>query len=127
MRLQGQTSEAPAPVATYSQAVRMGGDLVSVAGQAGIDPATGSPAGDTLDVQLEQTRRNIEASLRACGATLDDVIRTDVYLADLADFAELNRCYEQWFTAPYPTRTTVGVQLPPGLLVEVTVLAVLAD
>ncbi len=126
MRLQGQTSEAPAPVATYCQAVRIG-DLVSVAGQAGIDPATGSPAGDTLELQLEQTRRNIEASLRACGATLDDVIRTDVYLADLAHFTELNRCYEQWFTAPYPTRTTVGVQLPPGLLVEVTVLAVLAD
>jgi reactive intermediate/imine deaminase len=123
MRVQGQTSDAPAPVAAYSQAVRMG-DLVSVAGQAGIDPATGSLAGDTLDVQLEQTRKNIEASLRSCGATMDDVIRVDVYLASLADFAELNRCYAQWFTPPGPTRTTVGVQLAPGLLVEVTVLAV---
>lgn len=123
MRVQGQTSDAPAPVAAYSQAVRMG-DLVSVAGHAGIDPATGSLAGDTLDVQVEQTRTNIEASLRSCGATMDDVIRVDVYLASLADFAELNRCYAQWFAPPYPTRTTVGVQLAPGLLVEVTVLAV---
>jgi reactive intermediate/imine deaminase len=123
MRVQGQTSDAPAPVAAYSQAIRMG-DLVSVAGQAGIDPATGSLAGDTLDVQLEQTRKNIEASLRSCSATMNDVIRVDVYLANLADFAELNRCYAQWFTPPYPTRTTVGVQLASGLLAEVTVLAV---
>ena len=123
MRIQGQTSDAPAPAATYSQAVRMG-DLVSVAGQAGFDPATGSLAGDSIEAQLEQTRKNVEASLRSCRATMDDVIRADVYLADLADFAELNRCYAQWFNPPYPTRTTVGVQLAPGLLVEVTVLAV---
>jgi 2-iminobutanoate/2-iminopropanoate deaminase len=123
MRVQGQTSDAPAPAATYSQAIRMG-DLVSVAGQAGIDPATESLAGDTLDVQLEQARKNIEASLRSCGATMDDVIRVDMYLADLADFAELNRCYAQWFAPPYPTRTTVAVQLASGLLAEVTVLAV---
>lgn len=123
MRVQGQTSDAPAPAGAYSQAVRMG-DLVSVAGQVGIDPATGSVAGTSLDVQLERVRKNIEASLRSCGATMDDVIRADVYLADLGDFAELNRCYAQWFRAPYPTRTTVGVQLAPGLLVEVTVLAV---
>jgi 2-iminobutanoate/2-iminopropanoate deaminase len=126
MRVQGQTREAPAPVATYSQAVRIG-DLVSVAGQAGIDPATGSLAGDTLEAQLEQTRKNIEASLRSCGATMDDVIRADVYMADLADFAELNRCYAQWFTPPHPTRTTIGAQLAPGLLAEVTVLAVAPD
>lgn len=123
MRVQGQTSEAPAPVAAYSQAVRMG-DLVSVAGQAGIDPATGSVVGDTLEVQLEQTRKNIEAALRSCGATMDDVIRVDVYLSDLARFAELNAGYADWFTPPCPTRTTVGVQLAAGLLVEVTVLAV---
>jgi 2-iminobutanoate/2-iminopropanoate deaminase len=55
---------------------------------------------------------------------MDDVIRADVYLADLGDFAELNRGYARWFSAPFPTRTTMGVQLAPGLLVEVTVLAV---
>jgi 2-iminobutanoate/2-iminopropanoate deaminase len=123
MRVQGQTSGAPAPAAAYSQAVRIG-DLVSVAGQVGIDPVTGSVAGNSLDVQLERTRKNVEASLRSCGATMDDVIRVDVYLADQGDFAELNRCYARWFSPPYPTRTTLGVQLAPGLLVEVTVLAV---
>jgi 2-iminobutanoate/2-iminopropanoate deaminase len=123
MRIEGTTTEAPQPVATYSQAIRAG-DLVSVAGQAGIDPATAAIVDGGLPAQMERTRANIEAALASCGATMDDVVRVDVFLSDLADFAEMNSSYQHWFTAPYPTRTTVGTQLAPGLLVEVTALAV---
>jgi 2-iminobutanoate/2-iminopropanoate deaminase len=123
MRIEGRTDAAPKPAATYSQAVRIG-DLVSVAGQVGIDPATGSVAGNTLPEQMARTRSNIEAALQTLGAGMSDVIRVDIYLSDLGQFAEMNACYESWFEAPYPTRTTVGTVLGPGLLVEVTVLAV---
>jgi reactive intermediate/imine deaminase len=123
MRVEGTTDAAPKPVATYSQAVRMG-DLVSVAGQAGIDPATSALVEGGLTEQMERTRANIEAALASCGAGMSDVIRVDVFLADLAQFEEMNASYSGWFVAPYPTRTTVGTQLAKGLLVEVTVLAV---
>ena len=73
---------------------------------------------------MARTRANIEAALQTCGAGMSDVIRVDIYLSDLGQFAEMNACYESWFEAPYPTRTTVGTVLGPGLLVEVTVLAV---
>lgn len=123
MRVEGSTPDAPKPVATYSQAVRMG-DLVSVAGQAGIDPGTSTLVPGGLAEQMERTRANIEAALQSCGASMQDVIRVDVFLADLSQFEEMNESYQSWFTAPYPTRTTVGTQLAPGLLVEVTALAV---
>lgn len=122
-RIEGRTDKAPTPVASYSQAVRTG-STVSVAGQGGFDPATGKLAGEDVGTQTVQTFKNIEAALAACGATLDDVIRVDVYLASLADFAAMNERYAEVFTAPYPTRTTVGVELPLGMKVEITVLAV---
>jgi reactive intermediate/imine deaminase len=122
-RIEGRTDQAPAPVASYSQSVRVGA-IVSVAGQGGFDPATGQLAGPDVGAQTVQTFKNIEAALLACGATLDDVIRVDVFLAALSDFAAMNERYAKVFTAPYPTRTTVGVELPPGMKVEITALAV---
>jgi 2-iminobutanoate/2-iminopropanoate deaminase len=100
------------------------GDIVSVAGQAGIDPATSTLVDGGLAAQMDRTRANIEAALASCGATMNDVIRVDVFLAELDDFAEMNSSYQNWFEAPYPTRTTVGTELAKGLLVEVTALAV---
>lgn len=123
MRVEGKTNEAPRPVAAYSQAIRMGG-LIAVAGQAGIDPVTNAVVEGGLTREMEQTRKNIEAILRSCNASMDDVMRVDVYLADIKDFAEMSASYASWFKAPYPTRTTVGTVLAAGLLVEVTVLAV---
>jgi reactive intermediate/imine deaminase len=123
-RIEGRTEGAPKPVASYSQAVRIG-TTVSVAGMAGFDPATGQLAGPDVGEQTTQTFKNIEAALSACGATLDDVIRVDVYLSTLSDFAAMNERYAQVFAAPYPTRTTVGVELPPAMKVEITTLAVL--
>src|ERR1017187_100455 len=122
-RIEGRTDQAPAPVASYSQSVRVG-TIVSVAGQGGFDPATGQLAGPDVGTQTIQTFKNIEAALSACGATLDDVIRVDVYLATLSDFAAMNERYAEVFAAPYPTRTTVGVELPSGMKVEITALAV---
>jgi reactive intermediate/imine deaminase len=116
------TAAAPAPVGPYSQSVAIG-DLIAVAGQVGVDPATGTTASDVAS-QVEQTLRNVAACLAANGAGMDDVIRVDVYLTDPQDFAAMNEVYARHFTEPYPTRTTVYVGLPLGFKVEITVLAV---
>lgn len=123
-RIETRTESAPAPIAPYSQAVRIE-NTIAVAGQAGVDPATAKVVEPDVAAQTIQTFKNIEAILHAASASLDDVIRVDVYLTDYADFAEMNAEYAKIFKEPYPARTTVGVSLPEGLKVEITVLAVL--
>jgi 2-iminobutanoate/2-iminopropanoate deaminase len=123
-RIAGVTDQTPRPAAAYSHSVRIG-RIISVAGQAGIDPTTNELVSDDLHEQVVQTFKNIRVALAASGATLDDVIRVDVYLTDPADFAAMNAAYEGMFAEPYPTRTTVFVGLVPPLRVEITVLAVL--
>ncbi len=123
-RQSGTTSAAPVPVGAYSQAVRVG-NTVSVAGQGGFDVATGQLVGPGVVEQCVQTFKNIEACLATVGATMDDVIRVDVFLADVAQFAQMNEVYASIFNPPYPTRTTFGVELPaPGMKIEITVLAI---
>ena len=122
-RLEGRTGSAPKPDAPYSQAVRIG-STIAVAGQVGLDPKTGQLAGRDVGAQTVQAFKNVEAVLAASGASLDDVIRVDVYLSTLSDFEAMNEQYVHVFSLPYPTRTTVGVELPEGLKVEITVLAV---
>jgi reactive intermediate/imine deaminase len=122
-RQEGRTDAGPAPVGPFSQSVRIG-DVVAVAGQVGVDPATGAVVSDDVAAQTERTFRNIEACLAASGATLDDVIRVDVYLTAVDDFATMNAVYARQFAQPYPARTTVYVGLPPGIKVEITALAV---
>jgi 2-iminobutanoate/2-iminopropanoate deaminase len=118
-----RTTDAPAPVASYSQACASGG-VLAVAGQVGVDPTGALVEGGAAE-QTEQAIRNLEAVLRAAGATLDDVIRMDCYLTSFDDFAGFNEVYARWFPDPDPpARTTVVVGLAPGLLVEVTALAV---
>lgn len=117
------TPLAPAPVAAYSQAVRVGNTL-QVAGQGPADPATGSYVDGGIAAQTARTLDNVLAILEAAGASFDDVIMTRVYLADLADFAGMNEVYTTYVAEPYPARTTVAVGLPPGMLVEIDVLAV---
>jgi reactive intermediate/imine deaminase len=117
------TPDAPAPVASYSQACA-GGDVLAVAGQVGADP-TGALVDGGVAEQTEQALRNLEAVLRAADASLGDVVRMDCYLTSFDDFAAFNEVYARWFPAPDPpARTTVVVGLAPGLLVEVTALAV---
>jgi 2-iminobutanoate/2-iminopropanoate deaminase len=117
------TDAAPAPVATYSQAARIG-PVLAVAGQVGVDPRTGGVVSDDVAAQTEQALRNVAAVLDAAGSSLDDVVRVDAYLTDPADLPAYNDVYARWFGASPPARTTVFVGLAAGLKVEITVLAV---
>ena len=123
-RTAGRTQAAPPPAGPYSQSVRIG-TIVAAAGQAGL-----TPDGTLLDgvgPQTAQALANIGAALEASGAALSDVVSVRVFLTDAAHFAEMNAAYAGAFTEPYPTRTTVYVGLPPGLLVEIDALAVTGD
>ena len=120
------TTEAPAPVAAYSQAVRKG-NIVQVAGQGPTDPTTGQYAGTTVAEQTRQTMLNIQAILHAAGADFDDVLMLRVYLTKVEDFAGMNEVYQTFVKEPFPGRTTVYVGLPAGMLVEIDALAVLDD
>jgi 2-iminobutanoate/2-iminopropanoate deaminase len=120
-----QTDRAPQPVASYSQAVQAG-NLLQVAGQVGIDPATGELVGDEVGEQTRQTLDNLVAVLEAAGATLRDVIMVRVYLTDQAHFAAMNEIYAGFVGEPFPARTTVFVGLAEGMLVEIDALAVIS-
>jgi 2-iminobutanoate/2-iminopropanoate deaminase len=113
----------PLPV-PLSPGIRKG-NILQVAGQVGVDPASGDLAGTTVAEQARQVLRNVEAVLAAGGASFEDVVMMRVYLTDTAHFAELNEAYAELVPRPYPARTTVYVGLPPGLLVEIDALAVL--
>ncbi|HEY8373502.1 MAG TPA: Rid family detoxifying hydrolase [Pseudonocardiaceae bacterium] len=121
-----QTADAPKPPAAFSQGV-VKGNILQVAGQVAFDPGTGEIVGTTVAEQTRQALRNVEAVLRAGGATFDDVVMLRVYLTDPAHFAEMNEAYGEFVREPFPARTTVYVGLPPGLLVEIDALAVLGD
>ncbi|EHR51713.1 endoribonuclease L-PSP, putative [Saccharomonospora marina XMU15] len=118
------TSKAPPPVAAYSQAVRKG-NVLQVAGQVALDPATGKPVAAAVAEQTRQVFANLEAVLAAAGASLADVLMMRVYLTDVAHFGEFNATYNELVSEPYPARTTVYVGLPEPFLVEIDALAVL--
>lgn len=114
------TTNAPSPAGPYSQGI-VTDDLLFTAGFGPQDPTTGTlPEG--VAEQTRQVLRNIAAVLEENDATLDDVVKTTVHLADLADFVEFNKAYEEFFAPPFPVRTTVGSQLA-GILVEIDVVA----
>ena len=118
------TTAAPGAIGPYSQAIEANG-FVFVSGQLGIDPATGKmPEG--VEAQAKQSLANVEALLTAAGATFADVVKTTVYLADIADFAAVNEIYASKFEAPFPARSAFQVAaLPAGGLVEIEVVAAL--
>jgi 2-iminobutanoate/2-iminopropanoate deaminase len=118
-----QTTHAPQPGGPYSQAIEANGFLYT-AGFGPQDPANGNAVADTVADQTRQVLRNVQAVLAERRLTLDDCVKTTVHLADLADFAEFNGAYEEFFTRPYPVRTTVGSQLA-SILVEIDVVAAL--
>jgi 2-iminobutanoate/2-iminopropanoate deaminase len=118
------TTKAPQPGGPYSQGIEANGFLFT-AGFGPQDPANGNAVADTVADQTRQVLRNVQAVLAERGLTLDDCVKTTVHLADLADFAEFNGAYEEFFTQPYPVRTTVGSQLA-SILVEIDVVAALA-
>ncbi len=114
------TPNAPQPAGPYSQGVEANGFFYT-AGFGPQDPATGATP-DTAADQTRQVLRNVQTILAERGLTMDDCVKTTVHLADLADFAEFNEAYKEFFSEPYPVRTTVGSQLA-NILVEIDVVA----
>lgn len=116
------TDKAPGAIGPYSQAIDAG-NLVFVSGQLPVNPETGNvPEGVTA--QAEQSLRNVTAILEEAGMTLDNVVKTTVFLADMNDFSAMNEVYSKFFCAPYPARSAVAVKtLPKQVLVEIEVIA----
>jgi 2-iminobutanoate/2-iminopropanoate deaminase len=120
-----RTDRAPGPFqgAPYNQAIGVG-DLVFVAGQLGIVLETGELAGETVEEQAEQIMRNLSAILEAAGSGLDNLVKTTVFLIDLADFAGMNEVYARHVGDRPPARSTIGIsQLPSGARVEIEAVA----
>ncbi len=112
-----QTPDAPAAIGTYSQAVRVE-DTVYLSGQIGLDPTTMQLA-ESTDGQIHRVFQNLRAVATAAGGSLDDVVKLNIYLTDLAHFAKVNEIMATYFRQPYPARAAVGVaSLPRGAMVE---------
>ena len=123
MRKQIFTEKGVQPGGPYSQAIVAEGAYVFVAGQGPADPETGELRLGSFREQAEQTLKNIGVLLEAAGSSFEHVVKVHAYLADLSDFAEFNEVYRQFFTDPYPARTTVGVNLP-RIALEVDCIAI---
>lgn len=119
-----RTTHAPQPAGPYSQGIVANGFLYT-AGFGPQDPETGEIE-SSIGAQTRQVLRNVAAVLGEHGLTLDDCVKATVHLADLADFAEFNDAYREFFSEPYPVRTTVGSQLA-NILVEIDVVAALRE
>jgi len=117
--------DAPAAIGPYSQAVRAG-DLLFLSGQIPLDPTTGAMVGGDIAAQTERVMTNLGAVLAAAGCGFGDVVRSTIYVVDLADYSKINEVYGRFFAEPYPARSTVQVSaLPRGARVEVEAIAVL--
>ncbi|MDE6305521.1 MAG: RidA family protein [Muribaculaceae bacterium] len=123
MKKQLATTAAPGAIGPYSQAIDLG-SFVYVSGQIPVNPATGTmPEG--IKAQTAQSLDNVCAILKEAGLTIDNVVKTTVFLADMSLFADMNEVYGSRFTAPYPARSAVAVkELPKQALVEIEVIAV---
>lgn len=116
------TNEAPQAIGPYSQAVQTG-DVIYTSGQIGLDPETGEMV-DGLENQAHRVMKNVQAVLAASGCGMNDVIKTLIFMQNMADFATVNDIYASYFEEPYPARSAVEVaRMPKGALVEVEVIA----
>ncbi len=116
------TTNAPAAIGPYSQAIKLNG-MVYTSGQIPLDPATGTMVGSDVREQTEQIMKNLAAVLEAAGTSFDNVVKTTCFLADIADFAAFNEVYAKYITSA-PARSCVAVRdLPKGALAEVEVIA----
>ena len=117
------TDKAPKPLGPYSQAI-IEGNLIFVAGQGPINPQTGKEDGGDVRTQTRRTFENLRAILQAAESSLDDVLKCNVYLRDIGDFAAMNEVYQTFFSAPFPARTTIQAgALPGGISVEIECIA----
>jgi 2-iminobutanoate/2-iminopropanoate deaminase len=118
------TPNAPGAIGPYSQAIKAGG-LVFCSGQIPIDPSTGEFVSDKVSEQTEQVLRNLSEVLAAAGTSLENVVKTTVFLADMNDFAEMNEVYGRYFSDNKPARATVqAARLPRDARVEIECIAV---
>ena len=118
-----KTTKAPAAIGPYNQAIQVG-NLVYTSGQIPIDPATGNFVEGGIKEQTRQSLLNVKAILEEAGLTMNDVIKTTVFMADMNDFSDMNAVYSEFFPEPYPARSAVAVKtLPKGALVEIEVIA----
>ena len=117
------TKKAPAAIGPYSQAIQVG-NLVYTSGQIPIDPATDAFVEGDIKEQTRQSLTNVKSILEEVGLTMNNVVKTTVFMADMGDFADMNSVYAEFFTEPYPARSAVAVKtLPKGSLVEIEVIA----
>ena len=118
------TAGAPAAIGTYSQAVRVG-DTVYLSGQIGLDPQSGQLV-EGIDAQITRVFDNLKAVTEAAGGSLGDLVKVNIYLTDLGNFAKVNETMAKYFQQPYPARAAGGVaSLPRGALVEADAVMVL--
>jgi 2-iminobutanoate/2-iminopropanoate deaminase len=117
------TEKAPKPLGPYSQAI-VDGDLIFVAGQGCTNPQTGKLELGDVRSETKRTFENMRAILEAAGSSLDDVLKCNVYLRDIDDFAVMNDVYKTFFSPPFPARTTIQAgALPGGIAVEIECIA----
>lgn len=117
------TDDAPSSIGPFSHAIR-DGDRIFVSGQGPVDPETDEIVGDTVTQQTEQTLRNIKAVLAAADVSLDDVVKSTVFVRDMANYDAVNEVYAEWMSPPYPARSAVEVSdLPIDIEVEIEVIA----
>lgn len=121
------SDKAPKPIGPYSQAVQVG-NFIFLSGQIGISPETGNLVDGGIIAQTKQVFANLKSVLENVNLSLDDIIKTTVYLTDLNQFAEMNKIYNEHFTKDYPARATVQVSaLPKGACVEIEAIALIND
>ncbi len=121
-----ETKRAPRAIGPYSQAIRVG-DWLFTAGQIGIDPKTKSLVGG-LENQVRQALKNLKEVIRAAGGSMDNVVKTTLFLVDIDDFPKVNSIYGEFFEEPYPARSTVAVkELPKGALFEIEATVYLGE
>ena len=126
MNKQINTEKAPAAIGPYNQAIQVG-NMLFASGQLGLDPATGNFPEGGVKEQTIQSFQNVKAILEEAGFSINDVVKTTVFLADMADFAAMNEIYASQFEGDFPARSAVAVKtLPKNALVEVEVIAVKA-
>lgn len=120
-----QTTEAPAPIGPYSQAVAAG-NMLFVSGQIAIDPSNGELILDSIEAETHRVMKNIGAILEKAGASYQQIVKTGIFLRDMNDFAKVNEIYGSYFSGEYPARETVQVsRLPKDVNVEISVVVLL--
>ncbi|BCL82683.1 reactive intermediate/imine deaminase [Ktedonobacteria bacterium brp13] len=121
------TSQAPAAIGPYSQAIRYG-QLLFASGQIPLDPATGEIVGTDIQTQTHRVLQNVRALLESAGSSLDSVIKTTIFLTSMSDFQAMNEIYATYFKHVLPARSTVAVaELPRKALVEIECVALIQD